>query len=344
MIDWRDPARRDIIRFQMVDPNNLDEVYGDLTDVQLGSSSILYGYETDTRYSSGISFLKSNNYVENAWIRIIHEVPSEGYSNELGTFIPTSPSETRRGAIIISLDLQSPLWGLKEDLTTAKFNIGKKTSILDAIKRICDTCNRPYIFNNPNDVTVSKAIVYDVGESYLSILFDLCDQTQNRMDVDGHGRLTFGPAPDHANITPTWTLDYDDPRSMIIEGSVKMETSVDEMPSRAIVVNGNNIGVADLADGISYSAHQRGYIKAKKYEDKSANNKTKANSSAQEKLKGFTKTAEWSMECLYFPGYPGENVIFVLDGEKHICMIQSIDSVKLDTMTMGVNLKEVLDE
>ena len=344
MIDWRDPARRDVIRFQMIDPNNLDEVYGDLTDVQLGSSSIIYGYETDTRYSSGISFLKSNNYVNNAWIRIIHDVPIENYSKELGTFIPTSPSESRKGAVIISLDLQSPLWGLKEDLTTAKFNVGKKTSLLEAIKRVCETCNRPYIFNNPNDVTASKAIVYDVGESYLSILFDLCDQTKNRMDIDGHGRLTFAPAPDHANITPIWTLDYDDPRSMIIEGSVKMETSVDEMPSRAIVVNGGNIGIADVEDGLSYSAKQRGYIKAQKYDDKAATNKTKADDCAKEKLKAFTKTAEWTMDCLYFPCHPGDNVIFILDGVKHICMIHDIDSLELETMTMGLTLKEVLNE
>lgn len=344
MIDWRDPARRDVIRFQMIDPNNLDEVYGDLTDVQLGSSSILYGYETDTRYSSGISFLKSNNYVENAWVRIIHEVPSDGYVNELGTFIPTSPSETRQGAVIVSLDLQSPLWGLKEDLITSKFSVGKKTSLLEAIKRICDTCNRPYIFNNPNDVTADKAIVYDVGESYLSILFDLCDQTNNRMDLDGHGRITFGPSPDHATLTPIWTLDYDDPRSMIIEGSLKMETSVDEMPNRAIVVNEKNIGVADVADGLSYSIRQRGYVKAEKYEDKKATNKTKANDSAVSHLKKFTKTAEWTMDCLYFPCHPGDNVTFVLDGIKHACMIHNIDSLELETMTMGLTLKEVLDE
>lgn len=344
MIDWRDPARRDVLRFQMIDPNNLEEVYGDLTDVQLGSTSILYGYYTDTRYSSGISFLKSNNYIENAWIRIIHEVPAEDYSNELGTFIPTSPSEIRKGAIVVSLDLQSPLWGLKDDLTTAKFSIGKKTSLLKAIKRICDNCHRPYLFNNPNDVTTDKAIVYDAGESYLSILFDLCELTKNRMDVDGHGRLTFDPAPDHSKITPTWTLDYDDQRSMIIDGTVKMEKLVDDIPSRTIVINEDIVGVADLEDGVSYSAHQRGYVKAEKYEVKSATTKSKANSAAKTRLKKFTKSTEWTMDCLYFPGMPGDNVTFVLDGEKRVCMIKSIDPLDLETMTMTITLKETSDE
>ena len=344
MIDWRDPARRDVIRFQMVDPNNLDEVYGDLTDVQLGSSTILYGFYTDTRYSSGISFLKSNNYVENAWVRIIHDVPAENYSNELGTFIPTSPSEKRQGAIVVTLDLQSPLWGLKEDLATSKFSIGKKTSLLEAIKRVCETCHRPYLLNNPNDVTTKKAVVYDVGESYLNILFDLCDLTNNRMDIDGHGRLTFSPTPDQKTITPTWTLDYDDQRSMIIEGTVEMESLTDDNPSRAIVVNDKIVGVADLEDGVSYSAHQRGYIKAEKYDVKSASDKTKAESEAKKRLKEFQKAVEWTMDTLYFPGMPGDNVNFILDGEKHVCMIQSIDPLDLETMTMTLTLKEILDE
>lgn len=342
MIDWRDPARRDEIRFQMVDPNDLNKVYGDLTDVQLGSSDITYGYYTDTRYSADISFLKSSNYIENAWVRIIHEVPAEEYSNELGTFIPTSPSEKRKGAVVVTLDLQSPLWGLKEDLLTAQFSIGKKTSLLNAMKRIMESSNRPYVLNHPNDVTTSKSVVYDAAESKLKVLHDLADQTGNRIDIDGHGRLIIEPAPNHSSITPQWTLDYDDPRSMIIENSLKMESEVEDLPSRAIVVNGKNIGYADLANGVSYSAHQRGYVKAEKYEDKTATSAAKARSSAQRYLNSQTKAVVWTMDALYFPCECGDNVNFILDGEKHVCMIQSIDPLKLETMTMKLTLREVL--
>lgn len=341
MIDWRDPARRDEIRFQMVDPNDLDTVYGDLTDVQLGSSDITYGYYTDTRYCSSIKFLKSSNYIENAWVRIIHEVPSEDYSNELGTFIPSSPSEERKGAVIVTLDLQSPLWGLKDDMFTSKFSVGKKTSILSAMKRVMEGANRPYLLNHPNDVTTSKAIVYDVGETKLKVLHDLANQSGNRLNLDGHGRIIIEPAPDHANITPQWTLDYDDPRSMIIEGTLKMESEIVDLPSRAIVVNGDSIGYADLSDGVSYSAHQRGYVKAQKYEDKSADTAAKARASARRYLNRATKAVVWSMDTLYFPCECGDNVNFILDGEKHVCMVQSIDPLRLKTMTMGLTLREV---
>ena len=198
-------------------------------------------------------------------------------------------------------------------------------------------------FNNPNDVTTKKAIVYDVGESYLSILFDICDMTENRMDVDGHGNITFSPSVDHATVTPIRTLDYDDPRSMIIEGSVKRETNVDDMPSRAIIVNEGIVGYADVEDGLAYSALQRGYIKAEKYDDKDATTKAKAKKSAETHLSAFTYAAEWTMDCLYFPCSTGDNVIFVMDGEKHLCMIQSIDPLEVNTMTMTITLKEVLE-
>lgn len=340
-IDWRDPARRDVIRFQMVSPNNLDDVYGDLTDVQLGSSSLTYGYYTDTRYSSGISFLKSNNYIENAWVRIIHDVPKAGYSNELGTFIPTSPSEVRKGAVIVTLDLQSPLWGIKDDYTTSKFTIGAKTSLLEAFKKVCKTCNLDYILQSPNDTKTTKAIVYDIGESYLNILFDICSKTENRMDLDGHGRIILCPSQDQSTLTPIWTLDADDPRSMIIEGTIKMDPTIDDAPSRAIVINGNIVGVADVPNGLTYSAQQRGYTKAVKYTDSNANNVNKAISMASNYLNSYSTSNQWTMNCLYFPCRCGENVNFILDGEKHYCMIQSIDPLNLESMTMTLTLKEV---
>lgn len=341
MIDWADPKRTDVIRFIMVDPNNLDETYGEIEDVQLGSSSITYGYYTDTRYSSAITFLADNNYIKNSWIRIIHEVPKEGYTAELGTFIPTSPVHEWSGAEVIKLSLQSPLWGLTDDLTPAKFSIGKKTSYLDAFKRICETCNRPYVLQNPNDYQSTKAAVYDAGESYLSILFDIAGATDNRMELDGHGRILLSPNVDRLNLTPIWDLDADDKRSLIVEGTIKMDSEVDELPSRAIVIKEGIVGVADLADGVEYSAAQRGYTKAEKYSNSAATTAAKAKVLAQQYLDSASKITHYTMDTMYFPAKCGDNMYFTLNGEKHICMVQSIDPVDLETMTMTLTLREV---
>ena len=120
-----------------------------------------------------------------------------------------------------------------------------------------------------------------------------------------------------------------------------MEPESDEVPSRTIVVNGNYIGVADLPDGAEYSAAQRGYVKAVKYSGTGIKSNAAAQSLAQSYLDGFTKVTQWSMSTLYFPAKCGENVTFRIDGQKHLCMIQSIDPVDLETMTMKITLREV---
>lgn len=341
MIDWADPKRTDVIRFLMVDPNDLDAVYGEIDDVQLGSSSITYGYYTDTRYSSRITFLRGNNYVKNTWIRIMHEVPSEGYVNELGTFVPTSPNVQYGGADTVTYDLQSPLWALANDLTTSIMTFGNGSGFASAFGVICNICGRPYLKKNPNNYAAPKTIVYEAGTSYLDILLDLSSSANNRVDVDGHGRLILEPLTDRQYLSPSWDLNVADPRSLIIEGSVRMEPQSDEIPNRTIVVNGPYIGFADLPSGVEYSAAQRGYVKAQKYNGTGINSHAAAQALAQAYLDGFSKVTQWTMDTMYFPAKVGENVYFTIDGEKHLCMIQSIDPVNLDTMTMKITLREV---
>lgn len=341
MIDWADPKRTDVIRFLMVDPNDLDAAYGEIEDVQLGSSSITYGYYTDTRYSSRITFLRGNNYVKNAWIRIVHEVPSEGYVNELGTFIPTSPNVQYGGAVTETYDLQSPLWALSNDLITSTLTFGKGSIFSSMFAFVCQKCGRPYLLKNPNNYVSSIAIVYEAGTSYLDILNDLAGSSNNRVSVDGHGRLLLEPLVDMRYLSPSWDLNVDDPRSLIIEGSVKMEPQSDEIPNRVIVMNGSYIGVADIPAGEEYSSAQRGYVKAQKYNGTGVKSNAAAQSMAQAYLDGFSKITQWSMDTMYFPAKVGENAYFTIDGVKHLCMFQSIDPVNLDTMTMKITLREV---
>lgn len=340
-IDWKDPKRTDVFHFVMVDPNNLDASYGDIEGVQLASTTLTYGYYTDTRYASRITFLKGNNYVRNAWIRIIHEVPSKGYVNELGTFIPVSPSVSYSGATTETLDLQSPLWGLSNHYCTNSFTFAKGQSYKGAFQLICNRCDRPYLLNNPNDFITQSAIVYDAGTSFLDILFDLSGSANNRIDLDGHGRITLSPLVNFQYMSPSWDIDADDPRSIVIQGSVKMETLSDEIPNRIIVMCGGYVGYADLPDGAEFSAAQRGYIKAQTYSASGLKNNDQCTSLAQAYISQYVKVNQWGLQTMYFPAKCGETVRFTLNGVKHLCMIQAIDPINLDTMTMQLTLREV---
>ena len=341
MIDWKDPKRTDVIRCYMVDPNNLDEDYGEIEDVQLGSSPITYGYYTDTRYSSQITFLRDNNYLERTWIRIVHEVPADGYTNELGTFVPVSPSTNYGGAGTMSLNLQSPLWAISNDFTTAAYTISKGTSLVKAFQNVCNTLHRAYVLNAPNDYLAGSAIVYEPGTSYLSILFDIANNSNNRVDLDGHGRITLDPAVSFQDKSAVMDLDADDPRSIIIANTLKMETESDEIPNRVIVIDESYSGYADLPDGSEYSAAQRGYVKAEKYSGSGITSNAQAKTLAQTLLNNYTKVTHWTMQTLYFPAKCGDTVYFIIDGQKHLCMIQNIDPINLQTMTMSITVREV---
>ena len=340
MIDWADPKRTDVLHFMMVDPNNYDKEYGEIEDVQLGSSPVTYGYYTDTRYASQITFLRGNNYIDKTWIRIIHEVPSEGYVNELGTFIPTSPNVDYNGAETMSLTLQSPFWAYSNNYITAPYTIAKGTSYVKAFQHFCQNNLRSCMLCNPNDYTAGKAVVYEAGTNCLEILFDIANNANNRADIDGHGRITLSPLTNFRSQSPIIELDMDDPRSMIIEGTLKMETEADEVPNRIIVIDGSYVGVANLDDGSEYSRAQRGYIKAEKYSGSGLTSNTQAKQLA-ESLLNDTKVTHWSMDTMYFPAHCGDTVVFVLEGIKHLCMLQSMDPVNLDTMTMRITLREV---
>lgn len=346
-IDWADPRREDVFRFVMVDPNNLNLAYGELDDVLLDETSLRYGYYTDTRASGEINFLEGN-YVPGSWIRVIHEVPAANYQKELGTFIPVSPSSQIKGeAVVQSRVLQSALWGIKDDLAPNHFSIAKNGKAIDAFQKACSICGREYVIDGAGDYKYTTAKSYEIGESYLSILFDIADRGQNRLDVDGHGHIVLRGYINPANATPVWTLDVDDPRSIIRDGSLTMTSTINEVANKTIVLYTNGkkeiSAFAELPADSEYSRGARGYTIAELYSVNSLSpaKTSTARSMAERYLKTNEKSIQWQMDTLYFPCECGDTVNLLIGGELHVCMIQTIDPLNLATMTMSLVLKEL---
>lgn len=348
-MNWKDQERTDDFQFLMVDPHNLDIVRGELNDIKLEDCSITQGYETDTRIAGKMAIL-SRNYIMNSWIRIVHEVSKEGYRNELGTFIPVNPSsKTSTGAKIDTYDLQSVLWAMKSDLCPSHFAIGTGAYALDAFDRICDNCGRPYIhLAGVNNYRYTTSKIYEMGDPYLDDLFDICDVSGNRLDVDGHGRITIGKYTNPRYITPSWDLDYDDPKSMIVNDGIETSSTDYDTPNRAIVIYQNdNVEIYAYADAPSkyiFSSSQRGYIMAEVHQvnDMSPATAMNAQTLASQYLEeGLTGVTEYKLTSLYFPAHAGETLNLTFDGNTHHCLIKSIDPINLKEMTMGLTLKEV---
>jgi hypothetical protein len=348
-MNWKDQNRIDEFHFLMVDPHNLDVVRGELSNVKLEDCSITQGYETDTRISGKVSLL-SGSYIMNSWIRIVHEVRKENYRNELGTFIPINPaSKTSSGAKIDSYDLQSVLWALKSDLCPFHFSIGAGAYALDAFDRICDNCGRAYIHAaGVNNYRYTTSKVYEMGDSYLDDLFDICSASGNRLDVDGHGRITISKYTSPRYITASWDLDYDDPKSMITSDGIETSSTDYDTPNRAIVIYQNdNVEIYAYADAPSryiFSSAQRGYVTASVHQVSDMSPATKLNAQAMANRyleEGLTGVTEYKLTALYFPAKAGETLNLTFGGNTHHCLIKSIDPINLKSMTMGLTLKEV---
>lgn len=347
MIDWRDRTRVDEIHVRMVDPHNLDIDRGELEHLILSDCSISYGYETDTRVSAKL-VTEGCNYIPGSWLRIIHK--SGDYQKELGTFVVIDdPSWDYKGGLkIYSYELQSVLWTLQKDLVLGHLSIGAGAYALDVIKRICNTCGRAYVFNNPNNYRYSAAKVYEACDSYLTDTFDICSTSTNRLDVDGHGRITVSKYYAPSQIEPAWDIVDADPRTLLLSSSISGSSNAHEVPSRAIVVytNGDSeiIAAADRTSDSPLSAAQRGYTIAEKYQvsDLSPATQAGAQALAQDNLSRNVVTTQLDASFLYFPCVPGETMYLTLGGVKKKYLIKTIDPVSLkNPMTIKTTLKEV---
>lgn len=349
MIDWFDAARNDEITIWMIDPNNLGKNYGILTGVILSDTSISYGYDVETRTSGSISLLNGTNYVKNAWLRIVHDIKSENYSNNLGTYILTNPVESYTGeGYVRTYDMYSVLWGIKDDLYPGYFQIAANTSSDDAFKLLCDSCKRDYMITGTNKYTYENAAIFEIGESYLNMLYSVASASNNRIDVDGYGNIILSRYIQPNKITPSWTLDVDDPKSIIIEGSITMDSSIEDTPSRIIVTDtsSNNaiLAYSDVPNNSEFSASKRGYVKADLLSDLKPSSYEIAKAYSDAYAKATVKTVEWKMSTLYFPCKPGQTCVFIKNKEKHNCLIDTIDSLNLETMTMDITLKELTED
>lgn len=347
MTDWKDASRNFEIRIMMVDPHNLDIDRGELTDLILSGCSISYGYYTDTRVSAKLQTLGSN-YIDGSWLRI--RLISDDYAADLGTFVlQDDPDvEEKNGEEIYTYDLQSVLWALSNDMCSGHFAIGSGSYALDVFNRVCGTCGKVSIKKaGTRNYRYTDSRIYDIAETYQSILYDICEASNNRLDIDGHGRITIEPYLSPSQITPAWTVDADDPRTLLLSAGVTTTSDSHTVIGRAIVVYKSGeteiTATADRKSTSPYSASQRGYMITRKYQ---VDNLTPATTAAAQALaEKYLTESEASVTTkasfLYFPCQCGETLYLIRDGTKRKYLIQSIDPLNLKNMTMELTLKEV---
>lgn len=351
-LDWRDLTRRDRISVRMVSPTDLDAELGVLEGVELAGTSLTGGYYTDTR-TSGKLRVVGDGWVRGSFIRIIHEVPEWGYSNELGTFIVTDDGADRQNGVwVTDLTLQSLLFGLSTDVLVKPWVIASNAMMLRAARQDLDAASFRYDFTGASDHRIKGAKVMTAGTSRLSILYALAEMGGDRVDVDGHGRVTLRRYVAPASRASKFRIDLRDPRGVALDGLSRTSDFL-ELPDVVGVCHRFNatVGGKSVQREINASARVitgRGYTVTdfRELSEMSPQTSARAQALARQYLAADRiERVEWELTTVYLPIWEGDVVELVVDdGEEAYrgirkCLVKNVE-LSLGDMTMKLTLKE----
>lgn len=260
MVDW---SRGDLFhRFEVlqVDPLNLKNVRGRIMEPTGGELNV--EYYGDTRMGAKVEEF-GYSWDGTSALRIVHTVYDwTGDLLEETLFTGYVVRVDRRDSKC-TYELSSTLHGLETNVTPGAFSVSAGSKALDVCKRIFATTSRPYrIGSGAGDYLFGGATVYKAGKSYLSILFDLMDKSNNRISVDENGIVTIDRYVRPSDRVPDWSESTEDIRTCII-GAPEYSDGSMTMPERSIVhaeKDGSSITVTAVAPSGTPSRHAiRGY-------------------------------------------------------------------------------------
>lgn len=349
MTDWRDMPKGELF-FEMLPPANLDDSYGQLDGVILSGCSITEGYYTDARVSAKLE-VEEGNWIRQSAIRITYRVPEMGYEEELGTFFATGDSGGRsKGLSTVELDLVSTLHAMSLQKARSPHWLQPGAYARTAMRQMCDACHREMVDDGANDHVYSETSMLESGESYLDRMFALCEDANDRLDVDGHGRVLVQAYVLPSQRVPTFEIDLDDPRGIAHDGVDKSSDYL-SLPSEVHVIyrwtegSGDSAQQMEIAGSAYGSGHvsfgSRGYIvsEVEVLNELEPAAEWRAEQIAQERLAALSvETEEWTLTTEYLPIHRGDVGYLRGDGPERLVMVKSLD-LNLENMQMKLTLK-----
>jgi hypothetical protein len=348
------------MRAFMVSPTSLDMTLGELTGVDWASTTISAGYYTTTRSSASMK-LVNGNWQRNTFVRFVYEIPEWDYRTELGTFLVSNDNATfQNGAWVTTLELHSLLFALDAEIAPESSLIQTDTSVFTPIKHELELARREYSFVSPNDYRFTNPTVLEGGNSRLTRLMNMCKMSNNRIDVDGHGRIILSNYVLPASKTPCFNLSLEDGRGIVFDG-VGRSTNWLSIPNQAAVAyrfsakdeEGNTyddeiVAVVSVSVNSPNGANNRGYniTHYEEVSDMTPPTHARAQEIAQQNLADNSRElTEWDLKCKYIPVWEGD--VITLDipsglaeysGRRH-CLVKNVE-LSGPYWDMSLTLKE----
>lgn len=346
----------------MVDSNDKSHTLGEL-ELSLASCSVTWEYYTDTRTSAAVSVRDWSKWVPNSWLRLVHEVPSCGYSRDLFTgFVwDEGRGPTGYGYEGATPSLMGAAKALETDRLAWPMSVGAGAKASDVLTWLCESALAEcHVDGTVGSYRFSSAKVFDAGDTKLSVAMDLCDQLGARMDVDGRGAVVFSRYTSPSEMAPLLTIDCDSPDSPVLASGPSRSSDSRQTPSRMVVSfrDGDDqvSGYADVASGNPGSAEARGYRVTEHDSPSDApepHDQWRAQQEARARLPELSEaTTEWDVDTRWLPLRGGDVVMFrppAVWDERGVsrtqqpvrkCLVKSCDA-DLVQWRLSMTLKEV---
>ena len=354
---FRDLRYTPQVEVEMVSPSNVNDSMGVLDGVELASSKLTCGYYTDTR-TSGTLRVVGDGWRRGSFLRVRARVPELSHDRVLGTYIVTADDAARQdGTWVYDLELKSVLHGLSTDVRPANWALAKNAYALKAMRQLLELAGRPYDLSDAVDYRYKTAKVFEGGKTRLERMFQLCEDSGNRLDVDPMGRVTVSRYVAPANRAWTYVLQPGSARGMVADGlqrstdwlSMRTESSVRFTYSTGEGKKAKeHVITATARQASGNTAQKRGYVVSDYHELTEMSPKTAARATqlAKQYLSQSSKEqVEWKLSMPYLPIWEGDVAMLeVPDGMDEYtgqrrCLVKSLD-IALDTLAMDVTLKE----
>lgn len=351
--DWSSTELEHRLRVEMVDPLNHSDVLG-LLDISESGASITTDLSTSTLSQASIECRDWSEWIENSWIRIVHEIPAYDFREMLGTyFVYDEGRSFEYGSMAASPTLYSSLKALSLDRIAQPVFIGEGARISAVLSAILDPFIEHTIAPSCGDYHYTSTYVLDAGDTKLDALQNTLAHVNWEYKLNGDGSIRFIPFIPYAARAIAYTIDSDASDSVILENTLRPEGTSRTSPGRSIVVwKGDNrddepvTAYADVGPDNPASPQRRGYSVSELHELSDMNgNRTFAN--AMEYAEQFLQrdaviSRKWTMDTLWLPLSIGDCISFRPPEEAAFirAIVQSI-RYNLSSWTLTLTVIEV---
>lgn len=320
--DWGSTELVHRLRVEMTDAVDRSSTLG-IMDAVSDSATVTMDITTDTIGQASLEFIDWSQWIENSWIRIVHEVPANNFRENLGTFFVFNEGTSwKYGANAASPTLYSSLKTLTMDSLPHAIFIGEGAPISRVIGAILSPAFIRYnIDATCGEYYYTSTYVIDAGTTRMEALKQVVADVDWEYRLNGDSSITFTKFQPYATRSWAMALDSHSRDSVIEENTIKPEDSKRSVPGRAIVIwKGDNqedepvTAYADVDFTNAASPQRRGYIVSEVHElSDLSGDRTPENALIYARnflAKDSTPTKRWSLTTLWLPLHVGDCIMF----------------------------------